>query len=318
MIGEEGVMGLVQTKDQPLFIGVDGGGSKCRATIYCADGTVLGTGVAGRANPLHGLAQTFESIQASTRLALLDAGMNESDSYLLVAGLGLAGVNVPRLYRDVTNWQHPFAAMYVTTDLHTACIGAHGGADGAVIITGTGSCGYAHVGDTSLSIGGYGFALGDKGSGAWLGLKAAEHVLLVLDGFAVPTRLTDMLLNEFGVTDALGIVENLAGKSSSCYAALARSVLDCANEGDAVATAIVQEGADYISDMARKLFSLNPVRFSMIGGLAEPLQAWLGADVVAKISETLAPPELGAMYFAQQEFNKSLSVRIGTEAKSCI
>lgn len=310
-------MGLVQTKDQPLFIGVDGGGSKCRATIYCADGTVLGTGVAGRANPLHGLAQTFESIQASTRLALLDAGMNESDSYLLVAGLGLAGVNVPRLYRDVTNWQHPFAAMYVTTDLHTACIGAHGGANGAVIITGTGSCGYAHVGDTSLSIGGYGFALGDKGSGAWLGLKAAEHVLLALDGFAVPTRLTDMLLNEFGVTDALGIVENLAGKSSSCYAALARSVLDCANEGDAVATAIVQEGADYISDMARKLFSLNPVRFSMIGGLAEPLQAWLGADVVAKISETLAP-ELGAMYFAQQEFNKSLSVRIGTEAKSCI
>ncbi|MCA1897118.1 N-acetylglucosamine kinase [Shewanella putrefaciens] len=311
-------MGLVQTKDQPLFIGVDGGGSKCRATIYCADGTVLGTGVAGRANPLHGLTQTFESIEASTRLALLDAGMNESDSYLLVAGLGLAGVNVPRLYRDVTNWQHPFAAMYVTTDLHTACIGAHGGADGAVIITGTGSCGYAHVGDTSLSIGGYGFALGDKGSGAWLGLKAAEHVLLALDGFAVPTRLTDMLLNEFGVTDALGIVENLAGKSSSCYAALARSVLDCANEGDAVATAIVQEGADYISDMARKLFSLNPVRFSMIGGLAEPLQAWLGADVVAKISETLAPPELGAMYFAQQEFNKSLSVRIGTEAKSCI
>lgn len=239
---------------------------------------------------MHGLTQTFESVEASTRLALLDAGMNESDSYLLVAGLGLAGVNVPRLYRDVTNWQHPFAAMYVTTDLHTACIGAHGGADGAVIITGTGSCGYAHVGDTSLSIGGYGFALGDKGSGAWLGLKAVEHVLLALDGFAVPTRLTDMLLNEFGVTDALGIVENLAGKSSSCYAALARSVLDCANEGDAVATAIVQEGADYISDMARKLFSLNPVRFSMIGGLAEPLQAWLGADVVAKISETLAPP----------------------------
>jgi len=33
-------MGLVQTKDQQLFIGVDGGGSKCRATIYTADGTV--------------------------------------------------------------------------------------------------------------------------------------------------------------------------------------------------------------------------------------------------------------------------------------
>lgn len=296
-------MGLVQTKDQQLFIGVDGGGSKCRATIYTADGTVLGTGVAGRANPLHGLAQTFASIEASTRQALLDAGMKETDSYLLVAGLGLAGVNVPRLYQDVISWQHPFAVMYVTTDLHTACIGAHRGADGAVIITGTGSCGYAHVGDDSLSIGGHGFALGDKGSGAWLGLKAAEHVLLALDGFAAPTALTKMLLNHFGVSDALGIVEHLAGKSSSCYAELARSVLDCANAGDEVARGIVQEGADYISEMARKLFSLNPVRFSMIGGLAEPLQAWLGSDVVAKISETLAPPELGAMYFAQQQFN---------------
>ncbi|MGL4446998.1 MAG: ATPase, partial [Shewanella sp.] len=106
------------------------------------------------------------------------------------------------------------------------------------------------------------------------------------------------------VSDALGIVEKLAGKSSSCYAALARGVLDCAHQGDAVAAAIVQEGADYISEMARKLFSLNPVRFSMIGGLAEPLQAWLAADVVANISPTLAPPELGAMYFAQQQLNQ--------------
>ncbi|MGL5361137.1 MAG: BadF/BadG/BcrA/BcrD ATPase family protein, partial [Shewanella sp.] len=231
-------------------------------------------------------------------------GMSETDSHLLVAGLGLAGVNVPHLYQDIINWQHPFAAMYVTTDLHAACIGAHRGADGAVIITGTGSCGYAHVGNTSLSIGGHGFALGDKGSGAWLGLKAAEHVLLNLDGFAAPTRLTEVLLQQLGVSDALGIVEKLAGQSSSCYATLARSVLDCAQAGDAVAAAIVQEGADYISDMARKLFSLKPVRFSMIGGLAEPLQAWLGADVVANISPTLAPPELGAMYFAQQQFTE--------------
>ncbi|QYJ78061.1 N-acetylglucosamine kinase [Shewanella acanthi] len=297
-------MGGVLTKERPLYVGVDGGGSKCRATIYTADGQVLGTGVAGRANPLHGLAQTFESIEASTRLALRDAGMAQTDIKLLVAGLGLAGVNVPRLYQDVINWQHPFAAMYVTTDLHTACIGAHRGADGAVIITGTGSCGYAHVGEASLSIGGHGFALGDKGSGAWLGLKAAEHVLLTLDGFAEPTKLTPMLLQHFDVKDALGIVEHLAGKSSSCYAELAKGVLDCAVSGDKVAAAIVQEGAGYISEMARKLFSLNPVRFSMIGGLAEPLRPWLGTDVVAKISETLAPPELGAMYFAQQEFTK--------------
>lgn len=300
-------MSVMQAKENPLFIGIDGGGSKCRATIYSAEDGVVGTGVAGRANPLHGLSQTFESIQLSTELALKDAGMSLGDSKGLVAGLGLAGVNVPRLYQDVVNWEHPFADMYVTSDLHTACIGAHKGGEGAVIITGTGSCGYANVDGKYISLGGHGFALGDKGSGAWLGLKAAEQSLLHLDGFAEKTILTEQLMNHFKVNSALGIVEHLAGKSSGVYASLARIVLECANQQDEVAQAIVREGADYISELARKLFEINPPRFSMIGGLAEPLAPWLGKDVIAKLSPTLAPPELGATYFARQQFGSKAS-----------
>ncbi|QYK00588.1 N-acetylglucosamine kinase [Shewanella psychrotolerans] len=293
-------MGFNQTKEAPLFIGIDGGGSKCRATIYASDDTVLGTGVAGRANPLFGLSQTFESIKLSTQLALEDAGLQASDGGQLVAGLGLAGVNVPHLYQELVNWQHPFANMFVTTDLHTACIGAHHGSDGAVIITGTGSCGYVHVGEESLSLGGHGFPLGDKGSGAWLGLKAAEQVLLELDGFGPKTLLTERLKNHFQTSDAMGIVEKLAGKSSSCYATLARLVLESAIEQDEVAKGIVVEGAAYISDLAKKLFALHPPRFSMIGGLAEPLAPWLDKDVVARISPVIAPPEMGAAYYARQ------------------
>ncbi|WP_076407853.1 N-acetylglucosamine kinase [Shewanella sp. UCD-KL12] len=300
-------MSVNQTKEKPLFIGIDGGGSKCRATIYSSEDGVIGTGVAGRANPLHGLSQTFESIQMSTELALKDAGMNLGDSKALIAGLGLAGVNVPRLYQDIVNWKHPFADMFVTTDLHTACIGAHRGGEGAVIITGTGSCGYAHVEDKHLCLGGHGFALGDKGSGAWLGLKAAEQALLDLDGFAEKTVLTERILNHFKVHDAMGIVENLAGQTSSVYAKLARTVLECANEQDEVAQNIVKEGAAYISELARKLFEVNPPRFSMIGGLAEPLAPWLDKDVIAKLSPTLAPPELGATYFARQKFSKKIN-----------
>lgn len=294
-------MGTTQPSNSQLYIGIDGGGSKCRATIYTAEHQQLGTGVAGRANPLHGLEQTFQSITESTHLALADAGLSADDSVKLIAGLGLAGVNVGHFYEQIASWQHPFKAMYLTTDLHTACIGAHNGEDGAVIITGTGSCGYAHVGDQSVSLGGHGFALGDKGSGAWLGLKAAEHVLLHLDGFACATALTQQLLNHFQVNNAIGIVEQLAGKSSSVYAKLARIVLLAANEGDEVAIAIVKEGSQYISELARKLFAINPTRFSMIGGLAEPLLPWLDSDVASKISPSLSPPEFGACLFAQKQ-----------------
>jgi len=290
----------LQTKS-PLFIGIDGGGSKCRATIFCPQEGILGTGVAGCANPLHGLDKSFESIITSTQLAIKDAKLNTHDISTLVAGVGLAGVNVPHLFQQVSQWQHPFANMYLTTDLHIACIGAHEGHDGAVIITGTGSCGYAHVGGKSLLIGGHGFALGDKGSGAWLGLKAAEHVLLNLDGFAEDTALTQAMLDDLKVSDAIGIVEYLAGKPSSMYAKLARLVLQQAQLGDAVAVKIVKEGARYISAMARKLFAINPTRFSMIGGLAEPLHSWLDSDVSEKVELAISPPEIGAVLFAQQK-----------------
>ncbi|MCL1141875.1 N-acetylglucosamine kinase [Shewanella gaetbuli] len=300
-------MGENQLSNTQLYIGIDGGGSKCRATIYNQALKPLGTGVAGRANPLHGLEQTFQSIQQSTELALKDAGLPIETCNELVAGLGLAGVNVGHFYQQIAQWQHPFKAMYLTTDLHTACIGAHNGEDGAVIITGTGSCGYSHVGEHSISLGGHGFALGDKGSGAWLGLKAAEHVLLSLDGFASSTSLTDKLLSHFNVDNAMGIVDNLAGKSSSIYAQLARYVLASANEGDAVAIAIVTEGAEYISALARKLFEINPSRFSMIGGLAEPLLPWLDEDVASKVSPSLSPPEFGACLYAQKQFNAAIA-----------
>ncbi|UJF23104.1 N-acetylglucosamine kinase [Shewanella sp. OMA3-2] len=295
-------MGENQLSDPQLYIGIDGGGSKCRATIYSHNHQLLGTGVAGRANPLHGLEQTFKSITESTHLALADAGLSTETCSQLVAGLGLAGVNVGHFYQQIINWQHPFKSMFLTTDLHTACIGAHNGEDGAVIITGTGSCGYAHVGHQSISLGGHGFALGDKGSGAWLGLKAAEHVLLALDGFAANTQLTQKLLAHFNVSDAIGLVENLAGKSSSVYAQLARLVIESAHDGDDVAKTIVKDGACYISELARRLFSINPSRFSMIGGLAEPLLPWIDDDVASKVSPALSSPEFGACLFAQKQF----------------
>ncbi|MCL1056995.1 ATPase [Shewanella gelidimarina] len=297
-------MGIGQAEEASLYIGIDGGGSKCRATIYTGDFSIVGTGVAGRANPLHGLAQTFQSIEESTQLALADAGLKSTDSKRLIAGLGLAGVNVSRLFQDVMDWQHPFAGMYLTTDLHTACIGAHKGGDGAVIITGTGSCGYAHVGGKELCLGGHGFGLGDKGSGAWLGQKASEQALLDLDGFGEKTILTSRLFTHFNVNNAMGIVENLAGQSSSTYAKLARMVFESAQLKDGVAQDIVREGASYISELARKLFAITPPRFSMIGGLAEPLAPWLDDDVTARMSPTLRPPEWGAAFYAQQEHAK--------------
>jgi len=283
------------------FLGIDGGGSKCKAIVVNAQNQVLGTGISGPGNPLHGFEQAVNSIVESAQLALKDAGLHNLSLGDIPAGVGLAGVNLPVLFEQMSNWQHPFKQMFLTTDLLIACLGAHNGSDGAVMITGTGSCGFSYVDGHPYIVGAHGFPHGDKGSGAWFGLQAAKQVLLSLDGITTESSMNDKLLVLLDVDNGVDLVEAIAGKPATYYAKLANLVFDAAEEGDKLALSIVKEGAGYISDVARQLWKKNPPRMSLIGGLTPRIQPWLDEDIKEQLSEPLSPPEMGSVLFAQQQ-----------------
>ncbi|NMP30274.1 ATPase [Thalassotalea sp. M1531] len=286
---------------QGLFLGIDGGGSKCKAILVDKHNNVLGTGISGPGNPLHGFEQATNSIEESAKLALTDAGIDVSLLEKISAGVGLAGVNLPVLFEQMNNWQHPFKDMYLATDLLIACLGAHGGEDGAVMITGTGSCGFVYVDGQSHIVGAHGFPHGDKGSGAWIGLQAAKQVLLSLDGLVESTILTQSLLSHLDAKDAIEMVEAIAAKPAAFYAKMAGLVFEAANKHDAIAQAIIEEGADYISRVARKLLAKNPPRISLIGGLTPLLTPWLDQDIQDKLTTPEFPPEMGSVIFGRQQ-----------------
>ncbi len=296
-------MGKVPVGEQSLFIGIDGGGTKCRARIMTADQQVLGTGVGGPANPFHGVQQAIDSIRTATELAAQEAGLSPADVGELIAGVGLAGVNVPSLFTVMNNWQHPFKQMFLTTDLHIACLGAHDRDEGAVMIAGTGSCGYSFVNDQALFLGGHGFPIGDKGSGAWMGLEAIKAILLASDDLGPQTSLTESV-GEFLQAKGVMIVDKMCGAKSSEYAKLAIFVVDAADAGDQVAISIVKDGAAYMSGVARKLWATNPGRMSIIGGLAPRLIPWMDKDMAENLSPALFQPEFGAVYFARRSLAK--------------
>ena len=284
-----------------IFLGIDGGGSKCKAIVMSAENEILGTGISGPGNPLHGFEQATHSIVASAKLALADANIPESSLSNIVAGVGLAGVNLPVLFEQMNQWQHPFKAMHLTTDLLIACLGAHQGADGAVIISGTGSCGFSYVDGEEYIVGAHGFPHGDKGSGAWFGLQAAKQVLLSLDGLIATSSLNDKLLSLLEVNTEVELVEAIAGKPAAFYARMANLVFDAAEQGDALALAIVQEGAGYIDNVATQLSKRCPPRLSLIGGLTPRLLPWLAKDVQKSLSAPLNSPEVGAVFYARQQ-----------------
>jgi glucosamine kinase len=316
---KRGSMSNGPESDSPLFLGVDGGGTKCRAVIAGADGTVRGTGRGGPANPFQGFEQSIRSILAATEEALASAGLAPDAIRTLHACLGLAGVNLPAIHARVTQWPHPFRHLLVATDLRIACIGAHRGEDGAVIIAGTGSCGYSTVQGRETVLGGHGFPPGDKGSGAWIGLEAVKHVLLALDGMAGRTELSERILNAMQARDALSLIERLGDHGAGAYARFAPLVLSAAANQDAVATEIVRDGALYLTELARRLWATHPPRMSLIGGLAHPLLPWLSEDVVALLSPALEPPEMGSVRLAMQHWQRGNTNpnSISTAGASC-
>src|SRR5207302_8493926 len=152
-----------------LFLGIDGGGTQCRARLADRAGRVLGEGVAGPANIRLGLEASLAAVLYAARQCLAEAGLGEEALGWTTACLALAGATEPAELGAARARRLPFRHTLITTDAHAACIGAHRGRDGGVIIAGTGSIGWAILRGRQYRVGGWGPALPEVCSGAWLG-----------------------------------------------------------------------------------------------------------------------------------------------------
>lgn len=299
-------------KNEIYFLGIDGGGTKCKALLMSDAGECLGIGVSGPANPLIGIEQTIQSITTATSLALTDAKLESSAVEKICACIGLAGVNLPNFHQSIRMWEHPFKYMTVTTDLHIACLAAHAGGNGAVIITGTGSCGYANVDGRQLIVGAHGFPYGDKASGAWFGLEAFRYCLLSLDNIAPDCLLVHLIMEHFASENAVPMIQKMVNAPPYQYAKLAPLVFQAAEQGDTVAKQLIQDAASYVAAVASRLFTIEPPRTSLIGGLSSLIMPHLDIEIVSRFSAPYEQPEVGAAHFAQQEYLHSNGKQLNT------
>lgn len=288
-----------------LYLGIDGGGSKCKARLELANGELLGEGIAGPANPVHDAELAFDSIASAGRDALVNAGFSANDLSQVHAVLGLAGVNIPKYYHLLEAWKHPFKQRFITTDLHIACLGAHGGHEGAIVITGTGSSAFASVAGKQLLLGGHGFPLGDKAGGAWLGWRAIGVVLDTFDGLLPQSAFVHDICNSLQVASADDLVTKALRFLPKDYATLAPVVIKAAAAQDVQAVAIMQEGADYLQQLIGRLLEQQPERISVIGGLANRWLEWLPDSTKSLLKSPLCSPEYGAVALAKQMFKES-------------
>ena len=110
----------------------------------------------------------------ATEAAAAQAGLTREDFARMHAGIGLAGLGRRGAEAALNKIAHPFASVIFTSDGLAACLGAHSGADGAIVVAGTGSVGVGLIDGREIRIAGYGFPVSEEGSGADIGLTSFD------------------------------------------------------------------------------------------------------------------------------------------------
>jgi N-acetylglucosamine kinase-like BadF-type ATPase len=296
-------------------LGIDAGGTKTVCYLADADGKVLGEGRAGGAN----LKAEGELAVEKVLHSVMDQALGDREREIAAICLGMAGADREDekiLVRDIMRRIGSRARVLVVNDALVALVAGVGDAPGVVIICGTGSIAYGRSADRAARAGGWGHVLGDEGSGYWIGRRALRAVARAADGRGPATSLTPRVLNHFAVQKASDLVAEIYDRQlrHHALAQVARLVQQARDEGDEVATQVLEQAAHELVRAARSVVERlsmqeEAVQFVLAGGvftgvpwLAEELKRRLPATAPrGQVKRLEVEPAMGAVRLALAE-----------------
>ncbi len=289
-----------------LVVGVDVGGTSTRALVATVDGEVRGRGRAPGGNPT---AWPPDRAAASLATAVAEAlnGIDPAAIEAVVLGVaGGGGLDDPstaehfdRVWTDAGVRCTP----QLVGDLAIAFASATSESDGSVIVSGTGAAA-AEIRDHELTrtADGYGWLLGDVGSGFWIGRESVRRTLARIEAGLPPTILSEAVLTallgpdrpESSTVMVRDVIRAVSSRHPVELAGLVRVVEESAELGDGGAVAIIEQAStELLLTLERVREPAETTPLVMVGGVLRPGSA-VGRSLRALVSERLAGPVLAA------------------------
>ncbi|HVA36874.1 MAG TPA: BadF/BadG/BcrA/BcrD ATPase family protein [Candidatus Dormibacteraeota bacterium] len=299
-----------------VVIGVDAGGSKTLAVAASGDGAHVGRAERGPANAT---SVGVEAAVATLREAVAEAAAGWEVEAICVGAAGASRRSVAYPMRKALVDAYPDVRVRIVDDAAIALRAAVPEGAGVVVISGTGSVGYAEDDAGSAHrAGGLGWLIGDEGSGYAVGLAALREAARTLDGRGAAQALLALVREHLSVADRDELLAAVYRRDGSHLepaqiAALAAGVVHLAGEGDRPATKIVQSAALDLGGLAVSaaraagIARSNP-RVVLAGGLLREgtlltylLQTRIENDLLGAVVTRLAhDPVEGALTLARR------------------
>lgn len=266
-----------------ILVAVDGGGSRCRLAAFNETGDLLArVNLESHASPSISPTGAWRSIDQGLRLlaAQLKKEPSWQPDFLM---MGLAGSLQESRRRELLQLIPPSIERDLVTDGHAQLLGASGGAPGICLAVGTGSV--VHWLDTdgqSGMAGGWGYPIGDEGSGAWLGMRLVQRYVWHFDGQTNDSTLMDAVAGRVG-TSVSDIQQWTTQSESSVLAQLAPLVFEHASAGDELAESIVDEAVSHCMNLLRYAPEHLPVY--IVGGVGDQLRPLLSELLAGRVDK---------------------------------
>lgn len=297
-------------------LGIDVGGSKTVCLLADEQARIIAEGRDEGAN-LQGAGElALEKVLHSVMERTLEGtGVVPSAICLGIAGVDRASDEA--VVRSIMSRIGYKARILVVNDALVALEAGVGDGPGIVIVSGTGSIAYGrNTHGEAARAGGWGYVLGDEGSGYWIGRLALRAVVRHADGRGRVTSLTPRLLAHYGAQRASELIYRVYHEELTprAIAAAAKYVQEARDEGDVVATGILNRAADELITAASAVMTTldlakTPFTFVLSGGMFQAVP-WLFDQMQlllpalapnATVMRLAVPPALGAVRLALAE-----------------
>lgn len=289
--------------NEQFYVGIDAGGTQCRACLYNYKGTEIAHSISGPANVFSDFDTAIANINLSIERVLEQASRKIHPTNLHIC-VGSAGAQVDGVQQSFSELSHNYASFFLISDLHAACIGANGGSDCSLIIVGTGSSLASYENQNVKQFGGHGLFLGDEASGAFIGLTAIKSTLQYFDGLHNDKVFSDAISAAISCSEAKQIVEHWTRKPAAEYAALLPVVKGLADDGNETALELIAAGLSYLQTVIVGNALHKKAPLYMLGGLSDMYIDDLEKNLQVNIDAPKYSPEYGAFLYAKLMLKK--------------
>jgi len=261
------------------ILAVDAGGTTCRAALCSKRGEILDYVQGGSCNyhsigiekATSTLAGVFACLTPKQGLrvncvVLALAGLDTQKDQLLLTMMVRQALDNANIIAD---------RIYLDNDAMLTLKGMVGLKDGVIIVAGTGSiaCGIGKDGK-EFRVGGWGYRIGDEGSGYSIGKAAITHILRAYDGRDEASGISPAILETMSLCNEEELLNWIYSTQFSVgeIAALAPIIIALAEKGDSQSLRIIKKSGEELGEMTltvvRKLCLTDiPFQLIMSGGL---------------------------------------------------